>query len=393
MEPEQVEKRLQWLDELHRTDAEMLRGIGERLGKLEAGLEAQARLAKDTSSEVARLTALAMRIKQIDETLGKHRLEVSRQLEESEERRSEKERQLELLRRAEQAELGKDLTDIRQGYQKLDTILETLAVRQDEEVRLTRNQDALQKGLDALRAADAERGRSMASFDDSRRQDGRRIGDLQAETSDFRTRLETMRGLLDAGEDRIRRAETKLGELAAGERERRESQALWIENQNLRQVEFERAWKDWERRYAEFEKKAAALDERMATYEETYRAIKQLRQDMAAALERAQRQAAEAAELQRLGEDRQKQDWSSFQADDQKRWNTYKLTFDEHWREHTRLHDRLNAQLDGLSGEAADLVRRLGELHASSQEGILALFTALRDWASELESQTREAKR
>jgi chromosome segregation ATPase len=393
MEPEQVEKRLQWLDEQHRKDVETLHALGERFGKLETDMQAQALLAQETSREVSRLAALSVRIQQVDEALGKHRSEVSRQLEEAENRRSDKERQIELLRRAEQSEESKNLAELRQGYQKLDSILELLAVRQDEEARLNRTQDALQKAMEALQAADTERARAMLSLDESRRQDGRRIGDLQTESTDLRMRLEATRGLQDAGEDRIRRAETKLSELAAGERERRESQSIWIESQNMRQVEFERSWKDWERRYAEFEKKATILDERMAAYEETYRALKQLREDMAATLERAMRQVGEAAELQRLSEDRQKQEWSAFQGDDQKRWNTYKLTFDEHWREHTRLHERLNAQVEALGEMAADMSSRLGEFQASSQEGILALFAALRDWAAELESQGRETKR
>jgi len=385
MEPEQIENRLSWLDEQRRKDSETIHRLKERLTVAEESLSRQSQQFKETSSEVARLAGLTTRIHQVDEAMSKHRQEVSRQLGEAENRRTEKEKALEELRKEDQKALSTQIAKFRDEIELLGEIQQTLEIRREEEIRITRKLDAFEKHLEDFTAKDEDRARAIISLEEGRKQDSRRMGELQAYTSDLRMKLDNLHGELDTNEDRIRRLDVQLSDLTASESERREIQSLWIEQQNLKLVEFERSWKEWESRFDQFDKRATDLDERMLSYEETYRALKQMRLDLDKVLERLERRINEITEMQRLAEDRLKQEWSGFQSDDRKRWNTYKLTIDEHWREHNRVHEKLDPELEIIKENAAEALRLIGEMEEMDQQHMLEIHSVLREWATEVE--------
>jgi chromosome segregation ATPase len=385
METEQIEKRFSWLDEERRKESDKLNLVKEKLATFEETISTHTKQLKDVSSELTRLAALSTRIHQIDDTLSKHRKEISRQLGDAEERRSQKEKAIENLRKADQKKFAKDFDDLRAELGVVERVQQALDTRREEELRLNQSLDALKKRLEDLEAEQGDRTHQLSMIEEGRKQDSRRVGELQAETTDIRLKTDTLRGELDSTADRIRRLETSNAELVASDNERREAQDLWVDSQNLKMVEFERAWKGWQEIFNEFEKKAAELDERILAYDETYRAMRQLRSDLDDALERLERRINEVTEMQRLAADRLKQEWSSFQANDQKRWNTYKLTTDEQWREHTRLYEKVEAQLQILDENTSDALQMAMDLKDADRQLLLAIIATLRESAAESE--------
>ncbi|HEY42489.1 MAG TPA: hypothetical protein G4O11_00715 [Anaerolineae bacterium] len=389
MEPKQIETQLTWLDEQRRKDNEAINRLTEQFLATEGRLDSQAKQLQDLSSEIARLAGLTTRIHQMDETLGKQRKDFSRQLGEAEDRRTEKEKALGEIHKADQLALKKQLDELRSDIEILDEFKQALNDRREEEIRITSEVDSLEKRIEDLDAKEEGHSRSIVSLEEGRKQNSRRLGELQTETSEILKRIETLRGGLDSTEDRIRRIEIKVSDLEASENERRESQTIVLDQQNLKLAEFERKWKVWEQRLAEFEKKAVDLDERMLTYEEVYRSLKQMQRELDEVVDRLERRINEITEMQRLADDRMKQEWSNFQADDQKRWNTYKLTTDEGWREHDRLHEKIIPQLQLFEENISDLLHALSEIRETDQQRILEIHNLLREWATEIESRTR----
>jgi len=176
-----------------------------------------------------------------------------------------------------------------------------------------------------------------------------------------------------------------MSEILAGENERRETLTLWIEKQDRKLMDFERSWNDWEKRFAEFETKAEDLDGRILIYEETHRSLKQMQSELEETLERLERRINEVTEMQRLAEDRNKHEWSSFQADDQKRFNTMKLTTDERWREHNRHHEKSETKVQMLEENVGDVIRMAAEIKEEDRQRTMALFELVRDWLAETE--------
>ena len=392
MDLQQIENRISWLDEQRRKSAEFATRIAEQLQGFQDLLTQHGRQLKDLSSEVARLASLAVRISQFDEALNKHRQEILKQLEVFEGLRSEKQRHQEVLRKSEQEEVAKALEGLRVKVGAIQALSQTLEARREEEIRITRSLDVADKHLMELTSRDEERAREIAAVQEARKVEAKRTGEMQEDLTELRTRANTLRGHVDTLEDRIRRTEAKLAEQAASENERREGQALWTEQQSLKQVELGRAWKEWERRFETYAQKAEEFDERVLGYEETHRGMKKLRDELDTVLERLERRITEIMEVQRLAEDRAKHEWSSFQADDQKRWNTYRLGLEEQWREHLRLHDKISDRLQGHEEGLSQLAQALHALDEAARDRVRNLAALVSGWSEDVERGMSEVR-
>lgn len=385
MEVEQIEKQLKWLDAERRKDSETVARLNERLEVLETDEKNRAGQMKEVASEVARLAGLSARIAQFDEALGKHRQEVSRQLGDAEDRRSKKEKEIEDLRKSDQKEISKKIAANHKKLEEMKELKRAVKARQDGEVRLTQRIDSLEKHLDEFDTRNEDQMRSLASLEEGRKQDSRRMTDAQSELGELRKKTDTLHGSLDSTGDRVRRLETDLAELLAGESERREGQLLWTEQQRAKLSNFEKEWKVWAERFTAFEDQATELSERMLAYEEMYRGLRQLQQELDEVMDRLERRITEVSEMQRLAEDRFKQEWSSFQADEQKRWNSYRLTSDEQWREHERLHGGMDSDIELLDENLGQTMQDLTYLKDFENRQVSELFAVVKKWAETVE--------
>jgi len=390
MKPEQLEKRLAWLDENRRKEAEAVARLSERVEAMEETRAKGASQIKGVMSEITRLGAIAVRITQFDEALAKHRLEVSRQIEQAEKRRTDKEARQEDLRKRDQSAVANELSALRAGLSRLDEIERSLENRREEEIRLTRTLRELGEELDGVRAKEDDQARGLASLEEGRRQETRRMVEVQSELAELGTRVDGLHGEVDAAGDRTRRLEIQLSELTSAENERSECQAVFLEQQGIKMAEFERKMKEWHQTFEAIEARSIRLDDQVRIFEETLRSLKQARSDLDVVLERLERRISEISEIQRLADDRFRQEWASFQADDQKRWNAYKLTFDEHWREHDRLHDRLAKTVQSLGEDMGEAVSALAELGTTDRQRLMDLLSLIREWAAERERRGEE---
>jgi tryptophan 2,3-dioxygenase len=98
-------------------------------------------------------------------------------------------------------------------------------------------------------------------------------------------------------------------------------------------VERDRAWKEWQVRFETFSRQTATLDSQLASLEELRSATKRAQDVHEELNQRLERRINEITEMQRLAEDRFRQEWVTFKADDQKRWTNYSLTQEETNRE------------------------------------------------------------
>lgn len=385
MDSPQLDKRLAWLDDQRVKDAERVGKLGDRLARLEQTLSRQDKLIQELTGEVARLSALTTRMAQLDDTLALHRQEVARLLKAAEERRTEKEKQIQQLARSDQKESAKTMAELRKDLDRLGEVRESLTARREEEIRLSRALDANEKRLDALLRQDEARARTLEALSEGRKQDDRRLQELQAFAADFQVKQETLHGTMDALDDRARRIEVRLGELSASEAERLELQQLWVEQQGRRMVDFERSGKEWGIRLVSFETRAGEVEARIREYEETHRGARQLQGELENALARLEGRIGEVGEMQRLAEERHKQEWASFQGEDHRRWTTHKVTADEQWREHGRIHDRLAKETAGLQEALNNAQRAVGAVQEAERRHLAEMLAALRQWLNDLQ--------
>ncbi len=392
MESKQIEKRLNWIDDQRRKEADLVVGLQEQITNALDQIANQGRQIKELSSEVARLTAQTSRIRQFDEDLTKQRDDFSRRIDELLDSQAKRDRQHEKIKAVDRDEVSKSISELRMEIEALEDIRPILEIRRLEDIRITSQIDELEKSIDRISSIDEETKRSISIIDEARKMDVKRITDLQVETTDVRKRVDSLRGMLDAVEDRSRKYETYLSEIISSESGRSESQNLWIERQELKLVEFSKEWKGWKKSFQSFQKNADLVEERMLRYDENYRSMRQTRNQLDKIIEKLERRISEISEIQRIAEDRLKQDWSAFLADDTKRWNTFKLNQDEQWREHVRIHDKIQIEIHEQSENITDSMHVLTTLAEKSQSRVLDLLRTVQDWAAEVETKIGEVK-
>ena len=384
METEQIDKRVSWLDEQRRKGAEEVTRLEELLEQLDESARQQSQQLRDLAGDVARIPALEARIRQYDETIAKHRSEILQQLDTQDERRIAREKQLESLRTIDQKKVAEEIDELRNKLKELDQINESLETRRSEELRVSRAVDAIDTKVNQATSAIENEKRSISGIREGREKNSQRINELESRGSSASKRVAELQGLFDSSEDQLRKLTTRAEMLEVSERELRQSQALWTEQQAARLAEFERAWNAWEKRFAEFEIQSDDLKDRIDAYEETHRGLRLLRDELQAVVERLDRRTDEVSEIQRLSEDRFKQEWSTFQADEQKRWSSFKLSSDEQWKEHDRRHESISEQLKELQARLETTTLSVEEFDRSSKGRVSDLLALVQEWGAEL---------
>ena len=381
----QLAKTVDWLDGERRKDKQEITALQERLAALAVDNGNLARRLQQMESALTTATAQLQRVTKVDELLDGYRKEMARQIEELEKRRQETGREDERLRKIERDGLNKSLGEVRKGLEGLPKFERDLDARKEEEARIARLVAELQKKVGEFTKHVDDRNRSVTLVEEGRRQDAKRIADLMTELSELRRRADENRGKLDIVEDIARRAEARIAEVTQAETERRQLQTQWMEAQSIRYTEQERAW-------VELRAKVEAALETMGDYArrvnqaaESNREISRAAAELQQSSELLDRRMNEITEIQRLSEDRLRQDWAAFLADEQKRWTTHMLLRDEQWREHDRAAAKDGERVETLeeqTAEVVDTLRRLQELDANRLQSLL---TVLREMASEYE--------
>ena len=226
----------------------------------------------------------------------------------------------------------------------------------------------------------------------AKRRDEKRLIDNQGEVLALRKRADEQRGRIDLAADSLRRLETRVNELATVESERRESYNSFVEKQTLAQVERDRKWNGMVTRFDTIETQAAELESHLQTLHTAQRDVKRAATEVENLSERVDRRINEITEMQRLAEDRFRQEWVTFKADDQKRWTNYSLVQEEQVRESSRSSEKLVGRLTTLEERIQtleDINQQIIELTEKRQQQQLAMY---RDWVAEHEKSLGSAR-
>ena len=392
MEVEQILKQVDWLDEERRKDKTRLGALEERLGALEGNLPPLAHQIKELGSEITRLSALISRMDHFDASLLQQRIETKQYFEELERQAKKQQEEAEKVHRVEIRALDTSLAELRKELDPIPEIKRSLKARVEEENRLGRLIDEVRSRIENVRRSEEEYTRTFRLLDDGRRQDAKRLTDLQGETAALRKRMDEQRGQVDLATTGLRKLETRFNELAVVETERREAQAAFLENQALLQVERERVWKEWQSRFETIESQTADVETNLQTLDVTHRAVKRSLQSVDETAQKVERRINEITEIQRLAEERFRQEWVTFKADDQKRWTNYTLTLEEQRgesiRQYERLADRVTHLEDGIQ-EIRDMIHQMNE---QTEKRLQSLLAVTHEWVTNYERSVGRVK-
>jgi chromosome segregation ATPase len=385
MEVEQIVKQVDWLDEERRKDKDLISKLEARLAVVEASNPTVPQQINDLNSEVTRLAAIITRMDNFDEVLMQQRIESKQLMEDLEKQIRKRDEEAEKVRRVEMRAMDASLGDLRKELTQLPDLKRAIQARVEEESRLSKSIDDVRLRIEGARRSEEEYTRSYRLLEDGRRQDAKRLTDMQGEVASLRKRADDSRGRLELLTTGQRKIETRLNEMSTLETERREAQIAFLESQALLQVERERVWKDWQARFDTIEKQTSDVEANLQALDATHRAVKRSQTALDELTQKVERRINEITEIQRLAEERFRQEWVTFKADDQKRWTNYTLTQEEQRGESLRQYEKLAERVTHLEDTIEEIQDLIQTMNEGSEKRLQSLLAVAHEWVTAYE--------
>ncbi len=383
--PEQIIQRMEWLEQERRKDRTTIAALQERLVAVEGELRGAREEVKALSDEVARLKALLAKVDRLEARLSEHEEAAAARKAEQEERLMSLWNQEATLLKQQVADLQLDIKRLGQELQKLQA-LETRLTDMDEAIaQVRRRLSEAEQRAEAVEDLREEQQRMARLLQEAQERESRRVSDLQGEVSALRKRFEERLGQLQLLGEQVQKMEVRLGELRAAEEARLQEQREFIESQMRQQIDRERLWKQWEARFEEIDRLSQQIEAHVEAWQETLRNLRQAEQRFEEMSERLDRRIREVTEMQRLAEDRFRQEWHAFKADDQKRWANYVLAQEEKGRDLDRRLEKLQSNLARLQEQTQHLTDFLHMTDEQARKRLQALAALAQEWLQEYE--------
>ena len=392
MDKEQLEKKVKWLDDERRKDKGTITDLQKKIETLEGLIEKSAEHIKGLSGEVTRSKVMLEKFDEYDKAIVSHRQEVKKELDNQEKLAKRRETEFKKSQKLDLVESEKAIAKLQNDFKSVSLLKDELLAKQEGDIQRTRLMAEMQNKMEKYADAEAERQQAAKMMADERRQEEKRIADMQAEITALRKRSDEYKARIDLVVDGQKKTDARLAETISFERERREKQTEFAERISLKIADQEKNWKTWQDRFTTIEEQSKQLSVYLQNLDDVQRKLTKAQKDFEEINQQIGRRINEITEMQRLGDERFRQEWAAFKSEDQKRWANYALLQEEAQRSLQRETTRLANQFSDLEEnlqEVQDVAQHLSDQTEKSFHGILS---ALKEWVSENERFSRSLK-
>lgn len=381
MEKEQLEKKVEWLDTERRKALDAVAALEKRLESLEKSISKETASAKSISGHKTRLNNQAEQISALDEQIKTHRAETKAEFQNIEKLRKQQEKTFD----QEQKGLSKVLEDFHTEVGQLQTLQKGLNQRAEETAALDSKLERLKVSTQEVITGEQRRNQIASSLEESSKQDVKRLTEMQAEVAALLSRLESAAKQTESMLLSQRKVERRMDEIAAAEAERQKEHDAALEKTALAESDREHRWKEWDKRFTIVEKQSEEIAARLKDIDKTETALKRAQVSFDELVEKIGRRVNELSEIQRLGDQRFRQEWSTFQADAQKRWSSFALSHEEQQRETARQREKLADQVAQLEDNLREIQDAFQHLSDQSERNLQTILEMARDSLAEHE--------
>ncbi len=386
MEFEQLVKRLEWLDEEHRKTRAAINTIEERMTALESKTENITKQLKPLPKQVADVANAASRLNQFDAIFKKQREDMNKAIEDIEKRFQGREKELTKRYQQDFEPVLKALNEFRQTLDsEFPPLKRDLKARVLEENRLRQEIQELKPPIEAAKRAAEEATIVQHAFDENRKQEAKRVADMQGEMAALRKRIEEARARAELNADSWKNMDNRIKELMQSEGERKASQNAFIDQQSLAHLDRERMYKEWKQRFDSITAQTQTFDTQVQALEEMLRNAKRAQDSYNELNVKLERRISEITEMQRLSEDRLRQEWVTFKADDQKRWTGYTLSQNEGTKDLNRALQKMEERISPLDDTIQTLQDQLHQTADATEQQLQELMNVAHEWLSSYE--------
>lgn len=376
---EQLEKRVEWLDNERRNDKTNLASLQNRLTMLESENRNLRKQIKELELLINRNTNQINSMDKYDNRIERLNIDLTKQIRDVNERAENNLNEAQKRTKIEIDSAKKSLAEVYPIIDVVDSVRADINTLRGEDSRLARLNEELKVKIQEVGRFDEDYRRSLHLLEEGRRQEAKRVTDLQGEIALTQKRLEETRSRFDSFSDSFRTFDSRVAQLQNNEKDRRENQSQFIERVNSLLVEKDKVLSGWEKRFAEIDQFNANLGTQIETLEKIRLSVSKAIDAADDAAQRFERRINEITELQRLNDDRYRQEWTNFKSDDVKRWSNYMLAQEEQNREDTQKFAALTTQLQELDDLTTSMRDDLDNLSRETVRHIQTVLIAFQD--------------
>lgn len=389
---EQLEKRVEWLDNERRNDKTNLASLQNRLIVLESENLNLRKQIKELELLITKNTNQIANFDKYENRIDRLNIDLTKQIRDVNERSELNLNEAIKRTKLEIEATRKSVAEIYPFTEALEPIRAEMRNYKVEETRLARLIEELKVKIQEVSRFDEDYRRSLHLLEESRRQEAKRLTDLQGEVASVRKRLEETRGRFDSFSDSFRTLDTRIAELLTFEKDRKQAQSVFIEKVNNTLVDKDKTFASWEKRFVEIDKVNLNLNKQMEDLEAAREAVNKSVNGLDEVTQRFERRINEISEFQRLNDERFRQEWTGFKSDDVKRWTNYMLSQEEQSRENAQQFKDLTTQLQEVDNLTSSIRDQLDTFSRSIlrhvQSILMAYQNSIQEIAPSIEKKT-----
>jgi len=362
MDAMQTARMIEWLDEERRRDKNTIAQLEERSTQQQNFIDQLKRQINGLENELSSMRTQFMPADRDQELIERFRHEFDQIIEGIEAKRLTAEREMERRTEITRETLLIPIRKLEERQEKVDDQIRDALGTRVERDRMAAAIVALQQRQEDLGKKVEEPERRLALIEEQRRQDNRRLSDLQTTMPELNKGLEQLIIKVDLIEGLTKTNEKRIIDIQSGESERREEMQQFLDQQNLISQQRDQQIRDLRERVNAYDEEMQRNLERFESWSETHRQMKRIVDDFERIGERLERRINEVAEMQRLSEERFRTEWNDWIGDDQLRWKEFTVSNDESWRVHNREMQELRNTLEEASQQLEPLRRSADRL-------------------------------
>ena len=342
MDLNQATQMINWLEEERRKDKAALSALQERAQGLAVEVSEQSKRVQELQATLATAQVTLNKVAQFDRLFEQYKADLVAEMDRREDAHQKTVREAERLRKVDADATNRSIAEIRKELSRLKPLEDEQPMRRAEERRLGEVLARVSQRVDDLSARTEERIQTVTYLEEGRRQDNKRIAQLEEGGNNLSKRLDTLIGKAALLEENQPRVHSRIEEVIR--RTQEQDKAF----EEMRLNDFRRA-QEMKAFTEEVNKAIAPIPDHVAGYQrmqEMAMANHRSLEEIKGFQTRVESRQAEVAEMQRIAEDRLKKQVEEWQTDQEKRWKRQTLTWFEQWQEHDRLHESWEARLE-----------------------------------------------
>ena len=384
----QLNQLVSYLDQERRKDKQTIIALQERIEGLSREVETRVRYTQNLESQISEMKMQILRAAGWTTPLDQLRAEINEVIGRIEEQRVKTEREAVRVRQIELESVTRQLNEIKKEVKPYGAYAEAIEVRKQEDARLSELIGRVQ-----LQVVDIDRrleqpGTAIAYLEEQRRQDAKRVVQLEQEIPDIKRRIDTFPPQLLLLDETVRRKQVELEE--AGRL--LESQLQVIESQRVNDVRRERQFAEYVEVIEKIKEQAESVQQQVTGFVQMREEVRRVLAEIPDFEQRLEVRINEVFEIQRDAEERFKRQSEGFRDVIEKQVKDFVVSQDERWHDRDKRIAAYEPRIAELEDEFPKIQPQIPPLYAILEAFSKHYAAVGREWLAESNKMLDEAK-